>query len=327
MDWKDGGNSVQRECSEISKYKWEDGECQTNNGRSNASHSNTNVVKRSKGGREFRWLIIKEKIKRILQSSFQFPISEIRLRESFRKDSTLTNPDNAKYVEFALKDFLIDVNKMSLREFFNMYEMREDHIFDSSRYATNSYFSLEESTKILNDLLKFQFNDDEDEIKKFLTSVVDIIDKRVAKLNTLVICSPPSGGKNYFLDTIFCILINIGYLGTANKTNNFAFQEAPDKRALVWNEVNYEPAMTDMCKQLTGGDTCKVRVKNNPDTYVSRTPLFCMVNQAIPFMYDLAFQERVVSFNWRKADLLADHNKYPYPLSFFELLNIYNIEF
>nr|WPR17929.1 MAG: rep 40 protein helicase [Chemarfal virus 64] len=143
----------------------------------------------------------------------------------------------------------------------------------------------------------------------------------------MVICSPPSAGKNYFLDMIFCILINIGYLGTANKTNNFAFQEAPNKRCLVWNEVNYEPAMTDMCKQLTGGDTCKVRVKNNPDTYVARTPLFCMVNQSIPFMYELAFQERCVVYKWKKADFLKNYNKYPYPLSFFSLLIKYDIDF
>ncbi len=328
MDRSKNGDSFLDQSGGHSARKRQISELQTEDGRDPSGSGCLDDVKGLKIGRqEIRWLVIQKKVQTILKSSFQFPIQDICKRRVFRNDVDLSNPMNRPHVESALEDFLIDINAMSLRQFYEMYGDSEKHIFDTSRYELKQYYNMQESIDVLTELLEFQFHGEEEKIKEFLTKVVDIIDRRVAKMNTMVICSPPSAGKNYFLDCIFNILVNIGYLGTANKTNQFAFQEAPDKRCLVWNEVNYEPAMDDMCKQLTGGDTCKVRVKNKPDTYVTRTPLFCMVNQSIPFMYELPYAERCVSFLWEKADFLAKHKKYPYPSCIFQILKNYDIDF
>nr|QTE03951.1 MAG: nonstructural protein 1 [Phylloscopus proregulus ambidensovirus] len=205
--------------------------------------------------------------------------------------------------------------------------MKRTHIFDRSRYLADAYYSLEESLEVIDELIRFQYEDDEERIYNFLTTLVDILDKRRPKLNTMVIESPPSAGKNYFFDMIFNICINVGYLQTANKNNHFAFMDAFNKRVIVWNEVNYEPSQTDMCKQLTGGDTCTVAYKNKPDVLITRTPLFCMCNQQCPFQYEDAFAQRVVQTQWKYAGFLKDKDKYPYPLAFFSLLDKYNIDY
>ena len=274
-----------------------------------------------------KWSAIKQAVESELSTQFEFPLQEIANRKRVRENDILSCPTNAKYVQGALEFYSRDINNMSLRALYERFGMKTTHIFDRSRHNLDAYFDFDTSVEVMDKLLRFQFDDDEDMIKQFLTDVVDILDKRVLKKNTLVICSAPSGGKNYFLDTIFNICSNVGYLGTANKSNQFAFQEAPNKRVLVWNEVNYEAGMEDMVKQLTGGDTCKVRVKNNPDTYVTRTPIFCMVNQSIDLMTKVEFQERVVSYRWKRADFLKDVNKYPYPLSFYAILEKYFIDF
>lgn len=274
-----------------------------------------------------KWLAIKSAVQQELSESFEFPVQEVANRKRVRLDPILSNPNNSKFLQAALDDYVRDINFKSLRQLYDEFGMKSTHIFDRSRYEIDAYLSFEESIEVLDKLLLHQFNQDVDLIKEFLTDLVDVVDKRVLKKNTLVICSPPSAGKNYFLDTLFNICSNVGYLGTANKTNNFAFQEAPNKRILVWNEVNYESSMEDMVKQLTGGDTCKVRVKNNPDTYVTRTPVICMVNQSIDMMHKECFKERVVSYRWKKAEFLKHINKYPYPLSFFSILEKYFIDF
>lgn len=300
-------------------------------------------LKRNAGTK--KWVAIKRAIYKELNDQFEFPVQEVIRRHRVRNDEILSNPNNSAFIDKALDDYVSDLNNKSLKHFYltfsyikkiidpntglyiNTRILGENHIFDRSRYDLDAYLNLEESTEILNKLLLFQFKNDEDAIKEFLNDLVDVIDKRIPKKNTLIICSPPSAGKNYFLDTIFNICSNVGYLGTANKTNNFAFQEAPNKRILVWNEVNYERGMEDMVKQLTGGDTCKVRVKTKQDTYVTRTPIICMVNQPIDLMTQPVFKERCVSYRWGHAPFLKDVMKYPYPLSFFNILLKYEIKF
>lgn len=211
---------------------------------------------------------------------------------------------------------------MSLRDMYNILKNAEP-VFN---YGV-TYGTLDESVKIIDDLLRHQHSDDQEEISRFLTAVVDIIDKRIPKCNTLVVISPPSAGKNFFFDMIFSICVNYGQLGQANRHNLFAFQEAPNKRVLVWNEPNYESSLTDTIKMMTAGDPFTVRVKNKPDMHVRRTPLIVMTNVQVDFMYDHAFVDRLIKFRWTPAPFLKECEFKPYPMAFFEILNKYNIEY
>ena len=126
---------------------------------------------------------------------------------------------------------------------------------------------------------------------------------------------------------IFAICLNYGQLGQANRHNVFAFQEAPNKRILVWNEPNYESSLTDTIKMMMGGDPYTVRVKHSMDTHVRRTPVIILTNNEVPFLAEKAFADRIVKFKWLAAPFLKDVEFKPYPMAFFDLLMKYNINF
>ena len=64
----------------------------------------------------------------------------------------------------------------------------------------DKYYSIEDSITVVNKLLKYQFDDDPNQVKSFLLDLYNIIERKYPKFNTLVIKSNPNGGKNFFID-------------------------------------------------------------------------------------------------------------------------------
>lgn len=278
------------------------------------------------------WEIISEKISELLERTAICPLEGIKSEPCFTSDSQLTNPHNATQVNEAIKLWSYKINSYTLRDFFNMYQKQErtDLIFSRSK----RYMSEQESVVVIDTLLKYQFGDEEHRIKEFLQTLVNLLDWQPSdrpginvKCNTLLVHSPPSAGKNFFFDTIFTLLLNLGQLGTANKSNNFPFQDAAHRRIILWNEPNYEPSFTDYIKTLFEGGDTKVRVKMLGDTHVKRTPIIILTNNIVDFMVDSAFRDRVVQYKWKAAPFLKEFNLKPYPLVFFDILLKYEINF
>lgn len=82
---------------------------------------------------------------------------------------------------------------------------------DSEEY----YYDVDNSVQILDKLLHFQFNSDED-ITHFLREFYLILEKKVPKRNTILVKGPPSSGKNVFFDVFTEYLLNKGTLSRAN---------------------------------------------------------------------------------------------------------------
>lgn len=189
----------------------------------------------------------------------------------------------------------------------------------------NTYYDTENSLSVLKEFLEFQFNDRE-HIVQFLQDVHNVCERRIPKLNSIVVVSPPSGGKNWFFDMILAFYWNKGQMGNPNKHNTFAYQECVGKRILLWNEPNYESAETDMLKMILGGDNYNVKVKYKQDMAVYRTPVIVLSNKMVPFMYDPAFEDRIRLYNWMTAPLLKDKDSKPLPSAWVDLLEYYDIE-
>lgn len=281
-----------------------------------------NTVHGKKSRQEGKYSYIKQQTKALLIKYYCSPVSAIRDVKEFRDDSLLSDPKNRDYLQAAFDDFGKDLIDMKLRDIYNMLSGQDPKFFLSMHYG-----SREESFEIIDNLIRHQCNDDDEQIHIFLNAVVDILDKRIPKCNCLVVHSAPSAGKNFFFDMIFAIVMNYGQLGTANKHNVFAFQEAPNKRLLVWNEPNYESSVIDTLKMMFAGDPYTVRVKHAMDTHVRRTPVFVLTNCHVSFMSDVAFRDRIITFNWQPAPFLKDIDFKPYPMAFFDMLNKYNIDF
>lgn len=271
-----------------------------------------------------KYAYIKQETKNLLQKFYVSPLSAIRDVPDFRNNHMLSDPKNKDYIQAAFDDFGKDLNDYYLRDYYNLLSKEDcNPIFISSM----NYGNLDDSIQVIDQLLKYQFGNDESLICQFLTTLVDLFDKRIAKMNCVCVKSPPSAGKNFFFDMIFAICLNYGQLGRANKHNVFAFQEAPNKRLLLWNEPNYESGLEDTIKMMLGGDPYTVRVKHNMDTHVRRTPVIVLSNNSVPFMGKIEFKDRVSYFHWNAAPFLKNYDYKPYPMAFFEILNKYNIEF
>lgn len=269
------------------------------------------------------WDTVRELVIEHLQRFHPAPLQTIRSVEEFKQASILTNPKNDAYVTKAIQLYSDNLIRYTLRDYCNLLEKCENPLF----YKGVVYGNVDESTNILVDLMRFQFDDQEEKIVNFLQFFVDIMDRRIPKRNCLVLYSPPSAGKNFFIDMICAIVVNYGQLGQANRHNLFAFQEAPNKRMLIWNEPNYESAMTDTIKMMFAGDPYNVRVKHSADIPVTKTPVIVMTNNVCPFMGDPAFKDRIKMFSWKPALFLKDINYKPHPMSFYRLLNKYNIQY
>lgn len=290
--------------------------------RRTTSSSIDNAVHGKKPRLEGKYSYIKSQTKTLLLKYYCSPISSIRDVKEFRDDPLLSDPKNRDYLQAAFDDFGKDINDLSLR---GIYELLNDHLPIFMR--SMNYANREESLNIIDQLIRFQCDDDDERICVFLTALVDILDKKIPKCNCIAIQSPPSGGKNFFFDMILALLLNYGQLGMANRHNMFAFQEAPNKRVILWNEPNYEPILTDTIKMMMAGDPYTVKVKHSMDAHVSRTPVIVLTNHQVGFMYEGAFKDRVINFRWKTAPFLKNYDYKPYPLAFFDLLNKYNIIF
>ncbi|QRK03670.1 nonstructural protein 1 [Duck-associated ambidensovirus 2] len=289
-------------------------------------------VQKNQKRRLTKWQLISRKVSELLETTAICPLEGIKSEKCFLMDDFLTDPDNSNKINEAIKMWSYKINHFTLREFFNMYEngSKTDLIFSRSK----TYYSLEESTKLLDRLLIYQFDDDELQIKDFLQNLVNVVDFQPEdrpgsniKCNTFLVYSQPSAGKNFFFDTLFALCLNLGQLGTANKSNCFAFQDAANRRIILWNEPNYESSMTDYLKTLFEGGDTKVRVKMVGDTHVKRTPIIILTNNYVNFMSDIAFTDRIKQYTWKAAPFLKDYLLKPYPLSFFNILLKYKIKF
>lgn len=245
----------------------------------------------------------------------------------------LTNPDlqflglEDRNVKAALNTFSNRLCSWTFDDFNVMYT-RDDckPVFTANiGNYTDYYYNIDDSLEVMNKLLLFQFRDDEEKILDFVTKLYNILERKIPKRNCLLIQSPPSGGKNYFVDVFIDYLLNKGQFANANKHNMFAFQDAYAKRIILWNEPNYESSKTDMLKMICAGDAYSVNVKQKSNTAVSRTPIIMLTNSRISLMSDPAFKDRIYMFTWAAAPFLKDYTKKPNPLAAYALFKYYNL--
>ncbi len=242
-------------------------------------------------------------------------------------DMLMFKRNDDKMVQSVLDTFSQTICKWSLDEFYAMYTAPGCIPCFSAidGRPQNLYYNREQSVDILVELLQFQYDDDELAIMDFLYDVWAVVERKLAKCNCICVVSPPSGGKNFFFDTILAFCLNKGQLGNPNKYNHFAFQEAYGKRIILWNEPNYESSQTDMLKLMLGGDQYTVNVKCKHDCAVEKTPIICLSNKRVPFMMDIAFKDRIRLHTWKTAPILKRYTKKPHPMAIYLLFKRYNV--
>ena len=283
------------------------------------------------------WEIVQAKVEQLINNTAITPLSAICKTKEFLTDHILTNPKNQCYVTAAIDILALKYNNLSLREFEDMYNSADCPTTLKFGVSMNYFPDHEDSFKIVDDLLRFQFDDNDVAINDFLQKLVDVVDKQPVrasgrlinnKNNALVVMSEKSSGKTFFFDMLFDLLVSKGKLTTINKNCKFGFQDAYSKRILEWNEPNYSDDKTDYIKEFFEGKDTLVERKGIVSAYCLRTPIIVTCNPpGPPFMFDEVFNERIVRFEWKPAPFLAPIQYKPYPLTLYRILKKYNVEY
>lgn len=246
----------------------------------------------------------------------------------WRKDEELRFKSLAdREIKAAMSCFKDSVTTKSMQDFQEMYTNAEcNPIFSAGVQNFNDYYyNMENSVNIMNQLVEYQFDHDEDAILDFVTTLYNVLERKVPKLNTIVIHSPPSAGKNYFFDAVKDFYLNCGHLCNANKYNTFPFQDAEGRRIVLWNEPNYSAEFLEPIKEILGGDSTAVNVKYQHDTPVYRTPVIVLTNNYVSFMNHAAFTDRIRVYHWKAAPFLKECNKKPSPLAIYHFFKQYKL--
>lgn len=268
---------------------------------------------------------IQRRIIELCQNYPSSPIASIINKKEWISDPIVQfmRNDN-KLVQSVLDTWSHTINKWSIQEYIKLYEDEKCFpYFDSD--SKDYYLSIDESMVVVQKLLQYQFDDNELAIYDFLCDVYDVCERKVPKLNSILVYSPPSAGKNFFFDFILSFYLNKGQMGNPNKHNNFAFQECFNRRIILWNEPNYESSSIEKLKMILGGDNYTVNVKCKADAAVHRTPVIVLTNNVVSIMNNPAFKDRMIQYTWRPAPFLKDVNKKPHPLTYVYLLKQYSL--
>ncbi|VVC42893.1 Helicase, superfamily 3, DNA virus,P-loop containing nucleoside triphosphate hydrolase,Parvovirus [Cinara cedri] len=287
-------------------------------------------------GRHKRWKRGKQMVSEeygpisIEQLLYQYPTcppqAYKKIKEFVNNPNVNKTLENCKYAQVDVRNWCSRLNMWTLKEFESYYNdiTVKPYWNGYNRLKSEVYYDIPDSVEIAEKLLIHQFVN-EDKVVDFLKHLLYIVDKRIPKLNTLAIYAPPNSGKNFFFDAVAAFFINYGTIGTANKTNNFAFAEAANKRLILWNEPNYENCHIEKLKEILGGDTTKVHVKYQSDQALQGPPVIILTNDSLNIFGMSAFKTRIKLYRWRNADFLKDFDRKINPLFLIPLLNKYNI--
>lgn len=182
-----------------------------------------------------------------------------------------------------------------------------------SRSSTH-YLNLERSIEVCDILLTHQFPD-EMKLKDFIITLYNVMERRLAKMNSIFVTGPANSGKTYFFNMVTSFYLNVGQVANFHRGQNFPLNDCPYRRVLLWNEPNIMPSAYDTVKMLTGGDPCPASIKYQSGTVIPKTPLLLTGNHAIFPSSQPVWNSRIAFYKWRACDALAGIDGYPHPLT------------
>ncbi|AGZ03694.1 NS1 [Solenopsis invicta densovirus] len=305
----------------------------TSSSRQKRSYDEDDRGKRELPKKRSKFERISSAVHTLLNKYFVLPSNHIRdIMLGDSQYNFLFDPSNDKAYMASCEIFQKKFIPLKLKDLRDIFE-GSTPVFYANNIDPNLYYhDRETSFKFVDDLLRFQYNDSEENIVELLTNVRDWFNldgwNKNPKMNALCVIGPPNSGKNYFWDMFCSVAYNVGHIGRVNnKTNQFALQECYGRRLVVGNEVSMEDGAKEDFKKLCEGTAFNIRVKYQGDKIFTKAPVLLISNFELDICYDTHFKNvRLHTIRWVKCPLLKDSNKKPYPLCIFDLFNKYNIE-
>lgn len=115
-----------------------------------------------------------------------------------------------------------------------------------------------------------------------LARMIQIIyDKKMPKMNALILQGPPNAGKTLFLHhSLYKLSMYSASINAAGNASEFCFQDMVGGRVAFFEEVQIDPNNIQIAKQLfEGNENTKVKQKHLAEADCGRIPIFATCNK------------------------------------------------
>lgn len=116
--------------------------------------------------------------------------------------------------------------------------------------------------------------------------------------------------------------VNTGLIANFVRGQNFPLNDCVSRRILMWNEPSIMLSAYDTVKMLTAGDPTSVAVKYQNNGTINRTPIIFLSNKQL-FPQSEIWTSRMYFEYWNPSPFLKILDKYPHPLTYYNLINKY----
>lgn len=169
--------------------------------------------------------------------------------------------------------------------------------------------SPEESYSWLCRILKFNSIDE----TQFFKAVFDIMDKKLPKINTLLLKGPANAGKTLICESIARACTFYCNIQQFSKGKTFIFMDAVGKRCCMINEPRITDEHAEVLKNVLEGAATHVDVKFQSGQMLQRTPVVVATNhdlsmylQFTKHINEEAYRSRMIRYELKTFDELKE---------------------
>jgi len=134
----------------------------------------------------------------------------MKIKEFYNNRNLKDTLINCKYAEKDVRNWCLKLCDWQFSDYINYYnDPKVKPYFNAyTTLRTTVYYDVQQSVEIANTLLLYQYINLEN-VYDFLIDLINILDRRTPKLNTLAVHGEPCSGKNLFLLCSCCIFYKL----------------------------------------------------------------------------------------------------------------------
>lgn len=249
-----------------------------------------------------------------------YPISDIKITDAWLASPFRSLTDKNEQFPTAMFNIRTRMTRWKVDDFMKYYIKYPCQWSAVACDFGDFYLSIIESAEEIYKMLQFQlyvtYGDRDNFVKiiDFLNKLYAVAERKDKKTNAIYVVAPTSSGKNWLFDSLCAFYLNVGMISNYTRACQFPFEDAPNRRLLMWNEINFMDSAVDTVKMLIGGDPFSANIKFKTHQVIHRTPVIILSNPP-NVLTDPAFRDRVHLFRFHQYPYLKDIKKYPHPLA------------
>lgn len=224
-----------------------------------------------------------------------------------------------RYAMLKVTKGLLEHVRMSYMAIYFDYKIK--HLCEAFKLYGRQYMSVSESCSVIRSWASFQHFD----INELIESVVEILDRKVNKKNTLLLIGESNAGKTIlFTEPLADLCVFVGRLTGAGQSSEFYYMECVNQRLITVDEILLTREMAQIFKVLLGGETMNANTKHTRACIMERTPVIMTSNHppwALSPGDKQMFLNRCYLYDCKTCPFLKNVNKI-HPLAWPKLANI-----